>query len=79
VPRRSSGGFFGFEPGAHPTRAEPDRVEQLSELAPDAERNLAGRQQLVAEHLGDGEGLDLAKRDIAIHVPPPEFGLGLTY
>jgi hypothetical protein len=32
--------------------------------------HLADRHQRVVDYLGNGDGLDLAGRDVAIHIPP---------
>jgi hypothetical protein len=53
-------------PAPSPPWVEPDRLQHRTQPTPDAELHLPGGQQPVADDLGDdGDGLDLAGRDIA--------------
>ena len=55
----------GPAPAARRAAVEPDHVERVAQPAPDAELDFTGRQQLVLDHLGHGDGLDRAGREIA--------------
>jgi hypothetical protein len=46
-------------------RFQSERLRHLAEPTPDAELHLSDRRQRVLDDLGDGNGLDLAGREVA--------------